>query len=260
MAIVDLVAGLFGQCLAGGRPAWWAARLSVRALGLLTSSLLLIAGSSGLPALSLHHNFPDYWPIRSDPLAPADRDMLIRVRLAGLWEIPAGQLAQERAGRPIVKEVGAQLRDDHLELDRQVRSVAGELGVALPDQPNAQQREWLAELSSKSGEEFDKAFTWLLRAAHGGVFATVAAVRASTTNDVVRQFAETAVNIVMKHMRLLESTDMVDYASLTPPPHPPLPRVAFSKRALPDVLFVWIVLAVAVLAGILATARIIRPR
>jgi len=186
--------------------------------------------------------------------------MIIRVRLACLWEIPAGQLAQERAGRPIVKEVGAQLRDDHIELDRQVRSVAAELGVALPDQPNAQQREWLAELSSKSGEEFDKAFTWLLRAAHGAVFTTIAAVRSSTTNDAVRQFAETGINIVMKHMRLLESTDMVDYSSLTPPPHPPLPRVAFSQRPLPDELFVWIVLAVAVLAGIIATARIIRPR
>src|SRR5262249_27096890 len=157
------------QWLIGDRPAWSAARSKVRALALAASNLLLIAGPSGLPALNHQHNPPQHLPAE-DSLAPADRDMIIRVRLAGLWEVPAGQMAQQQALRPIVKQVGATLRDDHLELDRQVRAVAAQLGVTLPDQPNDIQRQWLKELSGKSGDDFDRAFAFLLRGAHGTVF------------------------------------------------------------------------------------------
>jgi putative membrane protein len=31
------------------------------------------------------------------PLSASDRDLIVRVRLAGLWELPAGQQAIERA-------------------------------------------------------------------------------------------------------------------------------------------------------------------
>jgi predicted outer membrane protein len=250
---------MFRQWLVGDRPAWSAARSIVRTLALSTSNLLLVVNPPGLAALSHQHDSPHYVPA-GDKLAAADVDMIIRVRLAGLWEIPAGEMAQQQALRPIVKQVGATLRDDHAELDRQVRAVAAQLGIALPDQPNAIQRQWLEELSGKTGDDFDKAFAFLLRGAHGAVFSTVAAVRASTTNDVVRQFAQIAVDIVMKHMQLLESIGVLDYSSLTPAPHPPLSRVPFSERPLPDIVFVWIVLAIAVLAGTYSIARTIRLR
>ena len=40
------------------------------------------------------------------PLGPADRDLLAKVRQAGLWEMPAGQDMQQRASAQRVREVG----------------------------------------------------------------------------------------------------------------------------------------------------------
>ncbi|WP_214411773.1 DUF4142 domain-containing protein [Sphaerisporangium fuscum] len=162
----------------------------------------------------------DFVNTPTGPLGPADRDFLIKVRQAGLWEIPTGQQAQERAGSQRVKEVGLQLVADHTKLDEQVRAIAAKLGVVLPSTPNADQQGWMAELSTKTGADYDATFANRLRFAHGKVFAVVSAVRAGTRNSDIRAFASAAVDVVMKHMTLLESTGRVDFPALPLPPTP----------------------------------------
>jgi predicted outer membrane protein len=226
---------------------------------LVVVGLLASVGPLAHPAVAQDDDLPEGWTVTpSGPLSPADVEVLVRVRLAGLWEGPAGALAQNRGGSARVKEVGVILETDHLSLDIRVREVAAELGVALPDQPNAIQREWLAELSSKQGPDFDTAFAEILRGAHGDIFAAIAFVRAGTRNDLVRQFAETGINVVMKHMTLLESTGIVNYTLLTPPPAPALPRVAFQERGDPVTVIVWVILGAAIIAGGIGVLRVMR--
>ncbi|TQS26129.1 DUF4142 domain-containing protein [Microbispora sp. KK1-11] len=151
------------------------------------------------------------------PLGPADRDLLVRVRWAGLWEIPAGRWAQDRAGSDKVKDVGRHLVEDHTKLDAAVRELAAKLAVPLPDQPNPDQRGWLDEMAAARGAGFDRVFAARLRDAHGKVFTFVSAVRAGTRNSLIRDFAGQAVDVVMKHMTLLEGTGLVDYSALPTP-------------------------------------------
>jgi predicted outer membrane protein len=199
----------------------------------------------------------------SGPLGPADRDLLVKVRLAGLWEAPVGHLAQDHAQSNRVKEVGAHLEHDHLALDEQVRAVAARLRVPLPTVPSAEQQGWVTELSGKFGADFDVTFANRLRAAHGKVFAVIATVRAGTRNDTVREFATTANSVVLKHMTLLESTGLVDYPDLPPPLNPvtqPADRLAQTFGNGWGAPLVWVVLLAATLAGIVAAIRIVRPR
>jgi len=145
---------------------------------------------------------------RWGPLTAADREVLIRVRLANLWERPAGLMAQNHAGGQRVRDVGAVLAADHLKLDQLVRDLAKQLGMDLPDRPNALQQGWVAELTGLRGQAFDLDWANRLRSAHGTVFGLVAEVRAGTENSVIRSFTQTAVDIVMKHMTLLEGTGL----------------------------------------------------
>src|SRR5262249_23487129 len=153
-----------------------------------------------------------------------------------------------------VKEVGAQLATDHHGLDAQVRQVAALLGVALPDQASPEQQGWVQELTVKRGEEFDRTFANRLRAAHGKVFGLVGTVRTGTRNELVRSFAQTAVNVVMKHMTLLESIGNGDYAALPTPVLPstnsaPGPVAAGYGEA------VWLAIGLAVAGGAAAALR-----
>jgi predicted outer membrane protein len=189
----------------------WPVRLLRLAIG---GAVIVVAVAVGVPGL---RGPVGQQPAAADsgvtqtrwgPLTAADRELLRRVRTAGLWERPTGLQAQDHAASERVKEVGLHLAEDHAKLDVQVRAVAAQLGVPLPDQPTPQQQGWMAELSSERGATYDWTFVNRLRAAHGTVFGIVAQVRATTQNSVIRSFAQVAVEVVMRHMSLLESTGL----------------------------------------------------
>lgn len=143
------------------------------------------------------------------PLGDLDREFLTVIRFANLWEIPMGKLAVERGNSQKVRDTGAVLAKDHINLDVIVKQLANQFGVRLPEAPSSSQQGWMADIQSKTGEAFDNTFADRLRAAHGTVFGLIAEVRAGTRNDVIRQFAQSANEIVMKHMTLLEGTGHV---------------------------------------------------
>lgn|GEM_PF-2331898 len=146
----------------------------------------------------------------SPEVTETDKKFLVAVRQAGLWEIPAGRLAQKQAGSEAVKRAGHHLIDGHSKLDQLVREDAELLGVAIPDEATAEQQDWVRQLEAAEGAEFDKLFANLLRASHGKIFTTIAQVRGSTQNDLIRRHARQANQTVMDHLEVLEDTGLVD--------------------------------------------------
>ncbi|MGC9665520.1 DUF4142 domain-containing protein [Planosporangium sp. 12N6] len=194
-------------------------------------------------------------------LDDVDRLFLVKVRQAGLWERPVGTMAQQQAGNARVKEVGGILASDHAALDEEVRFVAKQLNVALPDQPSAEQQAWMREIAVAQGHDFDVTAVKWLRFAHGGVFSAIASVRANTRNEMMRLFAERANLMVNKHMSLLESTGLVQFDAL---PHAAIgaPAVALAAATTPtpkDSNFLRTpVVALLIVAGLLAAVSVRR--
>jgi predicted outer membrane protein len=139
------------------------------------------------------------------PLSDLDREFLVVINFANLWEVPMGDLAAERGSTQRARDVGATIAQDHRTLDGAVNDLAGQFGVPLTDTPSSSTQKWMDEISATSGQEFDRVFSDRLRGAHGTVFGLIAEVRAGTRNSVIRDFATQANTIVMKHMTLLES-------------------------------------------------------
>ncbi|MET7477678.1 DUF4142 domain-containing protein [Streptomyces sp. NPDC005648] len=169
------------------------------------------------------------------PLSALDREFVTKVRLAGLWELPAGQQAEQKGTTEAVRIAGQHLVEGHTFLDQRVRDVAAKLGLQLPNQPSDQQKQWLTTLSAAQGTDYDRDFVNIARLAHGKVFSLVAQVRATTRNSLVRSLADDANTTVLDHIKVLEATGYVDWDALaqdmasgsTPPlvnsPAPPGP-------------------------------------
>ncbi|MBL7255333.1 DUF4142 domain-containing protein [Paractinoplanes lichenicola] len=153
-------------------------------------------------------------------VADADADFAVKVRLAGLWEIPAGEMAQEKSNNARIKKIGQDIASQHVVLDEMVRNAAAKLDIDLPDKPNADQQGWLDEMANAEGEEFDQIYIDRLRAAHGKIFPAIATIRTSTRNDTIRKLAQRANQFVMTHLTLLESSNLVDFAALPTAPPP----------------------------------------
>lgn len=158
------------------------------------------------------------------PLGPADRDLLIKVRQANLWEGPTGEQAAQRASGPAVREVGRMIGIEHAQLDAKTREVAEKLGVVLPSEPSDQQKVWMGQIDGASPADYDKTFVNVVRSAHGEMMPLVEGVRSGTQNELIRQFAIEGGAFIARHMGYLESTGLVDYA-LFPPSTAPAARL-----------------------------------
>ncbi|WP_200307704.1 DUF4142 domain-containing protein [Streptomyces adelaidensis] len=148
------------------------------------------------------------------PLTASDRDLIIRVRLAGLWELPAAEQAMQRSDSATVKEAADHLIVGHKDLDERVRTVANQLGVELPNQPNPQQQAWLQQMSNATDDQYDRTWANLLRSAHGKIFPAIGQVRNGTQNTLVRQLASDTNQTVLDHITFLEATGEVDFDAI----------------------------------------------
>ncbi|WP_186762745.1 DUF4142 domain-containing protein [Lentzea tibetensis] len=152
------------------------------------------------------------------PLGPADRDLLFKVKQAGLWEMPAADKVGQKSTNPKFTEAAKTIRSGHVLLDRVVNRAGLLLGVDLPQEPNSDQQGWLGEMdAAAAGDEFEAVFANRLRAAHGKVYGVVAGMRAGTRNELIRILANQAMITVLEHITALEATGRVDFNSLPSP-------------------------------------------
>ncbi|MER6350038.1 DUF4142 domain-containing protein [Streptomyces sp. NPDC001595] len=183
---------------------------------------------------------------RFGPLTEADRDFVVKVRAAGLWEYPLGELAMQRGTTPEMKEAGAHLIVGHSRLDATCRRIAPELGITLPNQASPQQQQFVATAAAESGRQFDSTAVTIMRVTHGQIFPTVAKIRANTRNSLVRELADQANDTVLDHITVLEKTGLVNHEQVNfqqttppklpqdqltpPPPQPGAPVLALAPR------------------------------
>lgn len=183
---------------------------------------------------------------RYGPLTEADRDFVVKVRSAGLWEYPLGEMALKKGTTPAMRQAGKHLLVGHAGLDALCRAIAPQLGITLPNQATPQQQQFVAATAAESGKRFDTSAATVMRVTHGQIFPTIAKIRATTRNTLVRRLADLANDTVLDHITMLEKTGAVDFDQvlfqqttppklpkdqLTPPaPQPGAPVVALTPR------------------------------
>jgi predicted outer membrane protein len=226
------------------------------------ATVVLIAALVGFPAPAIA---AEGAPTQ---LNAADMLLLNGVRQAGLWEIPAGQMAADRGSANQVRKVGTMIAEQHVRLDQLVVDAANKLGASIPATPTAQQQGWLTEMQNNTGARFDQIFVTRLRAAHGKIFPVIGAVRSSTRNKVVRELADQANIFVTNHMKMLESTGLVQYEKLPPAALPPAQdtsglAIAEANASINPpygMATLWAVVIVAISVGGFTTWRVARGR
>ncbi|AQS70949.1 DUF4142 domain-containing protein [Streptomyces pactum] len=167
------------------------------------------------------------------PLTEADRDFVVKVRAAGLWEHPLGLMAMERGSSPEMKEAGEHLVVGHARLDATCRKIAPELGITLPNQASPQQQQFVSTVDGTTGKQFDTTAVNIMRITHGQIFPVIAKVRANTKNSLVRQLADQANDTVLDHITVLEKTGLVnfDQVNFQQSAPPSLPKVQLTPPA-----------------------------
>jgi putative membrane protein len=88
----------------------------------------------------------------------SDTDFLQKAAQGGLAEVELGQLAQQKASSPEVKQFGERMVNDHTKANDQLKQVAEKEHVNLPQDLDAKDKMTKARLEKLSGEQFDRAY------------------------------------------------------------------------------------------------------
>ncbi|TDC63174.1 DUF4142 domain-containing protein [Actinomadura sp. GC306] len=151
-------------------------------------------------------------------LTAADRLLLVQLRQSALWEIPVGRAAARRGSQGATRVNLGQIANRHVRFDAVNRAMAAKLNVPLPNGPNAEQQSWMSEITGKSGTDYDKTAVARMRTEQGLLYARAAAVRASTRNTTMRQYAQQVETFLNGQLKLLEATGFVTVDTLPDPP------------------------------------------
>jgi putative membrane protein len=76
----------------------------------------------------------------------------------GMSEVELGQLAQQKAASPAVKDFGAMMVKDHTAANDKLKALAASKQVSLPDNSSVMQKATKTKLNMLSGDTFDKSY------------------------------------------------------------------------------------------------------
>lgn len=128
-----------------------------------------------------------------------DTQYLQALHQVNLFEITAGNLAEQKGKNQQVKDLGKMFVTDHTQLDQTVQSTAQQLNVQLPADPTADQQKVLDRLNNLSGAEFDKAWVTAQLAGHvQAIQATQTEISQGSEQSVV-QIAQDALPVLQAH-------------------------------------------------------------
>jgi putative membrane protein len=134
----------------------------------------------------------------------SDQDFLTAVASGSATEIEAGRLAQDRASNSDVRQFGDRLARDHQEQLRAATNIAQSKRFRVPQVPaTAEQRELIANLASRSGQDFDRVFIREVIEDHRADIDEFEAARVSLSSDV-GSFVARQLPTLREHLNMAE--------------------------------------------------------
>jgi putative membrane protein len=99
-----------------------------------------------------------------------DADFAVDAADGGLLEVQTGTLALTKATSPEVKKFAQMMVDDHTKANNELKGLAGQKGIALPDVMSEKCQKKYYDLDQKAkGEDFDKDYMDLMVSDHKDV-------------------------------------------------------------------------------------------
>ena len=99
-------------------------------------------------------------------LAAAPQDFVKKAGIAGLYEVRAAELAQDKAQSKDVRDFAGMMLDDHRQANDELRTLAKKRSWQVPAQLDSKHKSLLDRLSKLSGSEFEREYTQQQLQAH----------------------------------------------------------------------------------------------
>jgi putative membrane protein len=139
-------------------------------------------------------------------LAQEDMEFATEAAQGGLKEVQLGELAQQQAESDAVKEFGQRMVEDHGKANDQLKQIAQQKGIELPQELPADAQQLRDELQQKSGEEFDRAYMDDMVKDHEEDVEKFRQYTENGQDPDLKSFAEETLPVLEEHLQLARKT------------------------------------------------------
>ena len=136
--------------------------------------------------------------------SPQDRVFLKDALEGGIAEVQLGQLALQKSSNPDVKQFAQKMVDDHTKMGDQIKPIAQQIGVKIPDGPSKKDKQTIAKLQELNGDDFDKAYMKDMVKDHKTDLTDFKTEAATGSNPAVQNVANRGSQIIGQHLQMAE--------------------------------------------------------
>jgi putative membrane protein len=133
-------------------------------------------------------------------VSKADQDFAVNTANAGMTEIQAGQLAEQKGMDKEVKEYGSMMVKDHTAAAERLRSIAAAKNISLPSAISPEMQKNLDDLQKKDGKKFDKDYMAMMVSDHKKVIRAFEDESKNGSDADIRAFADSTLHTLHKHL------------------------------------------------------------
>lgn len=186
---------------------------------LAMAGALLLCGSMGLAQVSRPSEGPaGQTPGQTDPNmnpqmngmqqagqpSPLDRMFVTKAMQGSMAEVQLGQLTLQKSNNDQVKQFAQRMIDDHTKLNDQMKPVAQQLGVAVPEQVSKKDRNTMAKLQALSGPAYDQAYIKDMVKDHKQDLSEFQAEASSGQDQTVKDAAAQGSKVIAQHLQMAQ--------------------------------------------------------
>jgi putative membrane protein len=173
----------------------------MRLLATLASCAALLA----MPALAQNGNPAFMTPgTGADQPNNSDRNFARAAAAGGLAEVEFGKLAEQKARSDAVKNFGQRMVEDHGKANDQLKGLAKEDGIPLPEKLDPEHMATHDRLAGLSGAAFDQAYVQAQVADHQQTAQLFEYEIGSGQDADLKNFASQTLPVVLQHLEMAQ--------------------------------------------------------
>lgn len=119
----------------------------------------------------------------------------------GMEEVQLGELAQQKAGSPAVREFGQRMVTDHQKANNDLKQIVQKKGALIPVSLTHSETSTLEHLQKLSGAEFDKAYISDMVKDHKTDVKEFEKATKNLSDPELKAFAEKTLPTLQEHLR-----------------------------------------------------------
>lgn len=122
----------------------------------------------------------------------------------GMTEVELGSLAEKNGQRDDVKQFGSRMVSDHGKANDNLKSIASNLNVTVPEKVSSKHQNLIDRMSKQSGTSFDSTYINEMVADHEKDISEFEKARSQVKNEELKKFIDETLPVMKEHLEMVK--------------------------------------------------------